>query len=416
MYSSILFSTLLCANLAFGQNVVDSLSFGHKQGISSNSFSIPGWSTLGEGYVPQLLSDKVILTPPAGGMKRGAAWAEAKNPLSEWIIDFEFRAGGADRPGGNMQLWYVKDGQKTVSTSSLYTAQKFEGLALLVDAVGGVQKIRGFLNDGNIDFKSHPQVDSLAFGHCDYNYRNLGRPSKLQVKYGVAGLEVLIDGRQCFATSKIALPADYNFGVTAASSDKPDSFEVYKFAVSSGSGASMEHIQEGQMGSQQRLGSMDAPNVPASQFTSSAAQFEDLHNRLQQVSKSITNLFGEIQRHTRAEEERYQEILRRLSSSSGSPGGNFESRLNNMDRMISELHQDFRASDHKGQFEKINAQLIKTHEGVTEQIPGRLRDYVQHHTPRIGFIAFSFMAFQSVCLAVLMWQKYRKSTMPKKFL
>jgi len=404
----LLVSTIL-AGLALAQGVVEDVSFGHKTPISPNSFSIPGWSILGEGHVPQILSDKVIMTPPAGGNKRGALWSEKKNTLSEWTVDLEFRAGGQDRAGGNLQLWYVKDGSNTISTGSLYTTGKFEGLAIVVDTVGGVQKIRGFLNDGNKDYKGHQTVESLAFGHCDYKYRNLGRPSKLQIRYGSTGLAVTIDGNQCFSTPKISLPTDYVFGLTAASADPPDSFEIFQFKLSSPGATTKQPVTNG--GSQQPIGRDSNPVAPpAAGPASSNTQFDDLHNRLHALSKSIDNLYGEIAKSTQTQ----QEILQLLRSSNVQ--GNIDSKLNNVDRLVAEMHRDIKEADHKGQYEKLNAKIEQTHEGLTKHVPDQLREYVQNHTPRIGFIAFSFMAFQSCCLAILLWQRWRKSTMPKKYL
>jgi len=401
-----LLSTLLAtASLALAQ-VVDDLSFGHQQPISSNSFSIPGWSILGEGHVPQILSDKVVMTPPVDGNKRGALWSEKQNTLSEWTTDFEFRAGGPDRAGGNLQLWYVRDGASKVSTGSLYTTSKFEGLAIVIDTVGGIQKIRGFLNDGNTDYKSHHTVESLAFGHCDYSYRNLGRPSKLQVKYGSNGLSVTIDGNQCFSTPKISLPTDYSFGITAASSDPPDSFEVFKLAVSQAGPAGGRGQQSA--GSQQTV--VNSGNQNDASVAASSSQFEDLHNRIQALSQSVDSLSMDIQQTRQVQSE----ILQVLRSSNVQ--GAIDSKLNNMDRMVGEIHRDMKSTDHQGQYDKLSKQIQQTHEGITEHVPGKLREYVQSHTPRIGFIAFSFMAFQSCCLAVLLWQKWRKSTMPKKYL
>ena len=63
--------------------------------------------------------------------------------------------------------------------------------------------IRGFMNDGTLDYKSYHSVDSLAFGHCDYSYRNLGRPSKLQIKQSDNLFEVVVDDRLCFSTNKV---------------------------------------------------------------------------------------------------------------------------------------------------------------------------------------------------------------------
>ena len=36
-----------------------------------------------------------------------------------------------------MQLWYVKDGQNVVGTSSIYTVGKFDGLVLVIDQYAG---------------------------------------------------------------------------------------------------------------------------------------------------------------------------------------------------------------------------------------------------------------------------------------
>ena len=74
-------------------------------------------------------------------------------------------------------------------------------LSMLTDVQGG--GIRGFMNDGTIDFKHHYAVDSLAFGHCDYAFRNLGRPSRLKIRQEPEFFEVIIDDRLCFSSDKV---------------------------------------------------------------------------------------------------------------------------------------------------------------------------------------------------------------------
>lgn len=76
-------------------------------------------------------------------------------------------------------------------------------------------------------------------------------------------------------------------------------------------------------------------DVPGSRFTTSTAQFEDLHSRVY-LSESITNLFGgEITKHTAAEESRYQEILRQIqllspNTQSSLQPSNLDARLSAM--------------------------------------------------------------------------------------
>lgn len=57
--------------------------------------------------------------------------------MTEWTAEFEFRATGPERGGGNLQIWYTREGQANVGTSSVYTIGKFDGLALTVDMYGG---------------------------------------------------------------------------------------------------------------------------------------------------------------------------------------------------------------------------------------------------------------------------------------
>ena len=64
--------------------------------------------------------------------------------------------------------------------------------------------IRGFLNDGSTDYRHHHAVDSLAFGHCDYSYRNLGRPSTIQIKQEANNFQVTVDGKQCLTSNKVS--------------------------------------------------------------------------------------------------------------------------------------------------------------------------------------------------------------------
>lgn len=159
---------------AHAQYIIDNLSFGQKDGqpISPNLRGVPHFHTTGDGYTPEVLSDRVILTPPYPGQKRGALWSE--DPLhhaGDWTAELQFRASGIERGGGNLQLWYTKEPQKN-EANSLYTAPKFDGLVLVVDQYAGRGgSVRGFLNDGTMDIKSHQDPDTLAFGQCNYAYR-----------------------------------------------------------------------------------------------------------------------------------------------------------------------------------------------------------------------------------------------------
>jgi mannose-binding lectin 1 len=183
-------AVLLLASTS-AQTLQESISFGYSQNIAPNGQTIPNWKYVGEGHTPYLLSDRINLTPPVLGNTRGGLWAEKGLTIPEWTLDLSFRVSGPERGNGNMQVWLTKDTAPASSMKSLYTVDK-----------GG--SIRGFLNDGSIDFRTHHNVDGLAFGHCEYVYRNLGRMSKLSMKHDNQGLEVRIDDKLCFKSSMVS--------------------------------------------------------------------------------------------------------------------------------------------------------------------------------------------------------------------
>lgn len=81
---------------------------------------------------------------------RRADWIH-RIPDSEWHVAFDFRANGEERSGGNIQLWYVKQAS-AVGTSSIYTVNKFDGLAITIDTHGGrVSPTKFYTSSSNLN-------------------------------------------------------------------------------------------------------------------------------------------------------------------------------------------------------------------------------------------------------------------------
>ncbi|MCJ1482859.1 hypothetical protein MMC06_003025 [Schaereria dolodes] len=415
----------LVESVVNAQYLVTSSSFGQDKTISPNKFGVPGWHLSGEQYTPQQLSDKVVLTPPYPGNRRGALWAEASVAQSEWTADFEFRATGPERGGGNLQLWYAKGGRSQVGTSSIYTIGKFDGMVLVVDTYGGRGgSIRGFLNDGNTDFKNHHAVDSLAFGHCDYPYRNLGRPSHIQIKQEGNSFEVKVDDRPCFQSDKIKLPTDYHFGISAASAETPDTFEVFKFLLTTTTAYAREEPRRNppsipQQQQQQPVGQMEQPqqqnpnqpvqDTPASSITSQDAQFTDLHDRIQKMSHSIDNLFREFSKLASQAEQRHAEMMRK-SSSSDQLGG-VKEKLDSMERTLNAVQRDV-----GGKFDKLHNSLKDSHNNILEGLPQTMTQIVSTGSPRMGRFIFIVIVFQLLLAGSYIVYKRRRANGPKKYL
>ncbi|KAJ5737031.1 uncharacterized protein N7483_002156 [Penicillium malachiteum] len=395
--------------------IIESASFGYGKTISPSRDSIPGWNINGENFDPSLLSDKLIITPPYPGDVRGSAWAQSPVALSEWSAEFQFRASGPERASGNLQLWYTKDGEARVGTSSIYTVGPFDGFALVIDTHGGRGgSIRGFLNDGTTDYRTHRSVDSLAFGHCDYPYRNLGRPSVVKLKHTNSFFEVTVDDKVCFSTDKVLLPSGNTFGLTAATPENPDSFEIFKFVLESASGQTIPQGTPNQQ-QQQQVVNRDAP--PAPQVVSDkdySAQFFDLNNRFQSQSKATNAILQEIKAQAVKSEERHAEASRILASRD--QVSSLEARLQRIESMLQNIQRDLEGKDYSSRFNQLQDTLRTSHLSLTENLHGHLLNAITASTPRMGFFIFLIIAFQIFLAVSYVLYKRRRANMPKKFL
>lgn len=380
--------------------MIDKLSFGHKPGsILPSHNAVPAWKLIGQDYTPEVLSDRVILTPPYPGNKRGAIWTEDKLQDVEWEANLYFRASGPERGGGNLQLWYAKDGANQIGTSSLYTVDKFDGLVIVVDQYGGRGgTIRGFLDDGSKSYKGTTTVDTLSFGQCDYPYRNQGRFSVLTLKQTPNDFEVLIDQRPCFKSSKILLPPGYQFGITAASPENPDSFEVMQFTTSTTVSAAQKQAQGGmnspdqqklqdqfrqQQQQQQGQGGeaqpgnavpppvnsfKTMPDVLAESIKDQQQQFADLHNRIQVLSHQSDNMFRELAELGKKQQERQVEIMNRAIPTHDNTLTMLQT-LNRIERTLTDLQKAVDGKDFGERLAQLHNVITQSQSTLMEGLP-----------------------------------------------
>ncbi|KAL9043264.1 MAG: hypothetical protein Q9214_003544, partial [Letrouitia sp. 1 TL-2023] len=222
--------------------------------------------------------------------------------------------------------------------------------------------IRGFMNDGTTDYRSHHAVDSLAFGHCDYAYRNLGRPSRIEIKQAASSFEVAVDGRSCIRSDKIKLPSGYFFGISAASADTPDSFEAYKFILST---TSSTFRQEPRRDMPLEESSPQHHNDQASKQSGSDAQYTELHRKLQIMGQSVDNVLREVLQLATKSEGRHQEISRSFTT---------KDELHTIDQRIKSIENTLH--EYHTQFANLQGLLKDSHsslnEGLTQQMTHRM--------------------------------------------
>lgn len=410
---------LLLTSSTFAQSTIDQLSFGHNEKLSPDLRAIPGWHIIGEKHTPQILSDRIILTPPAPGSTRGALWAQATMTNGEWSAEISFRASGQDRGSGNLQIWYVRDGRVAVGSDSVYTIGNFEGLVLTIDQYGGKGgTLRGFLNDGGTSYKDHHSVDSLAFGHCDFSYRNLGRPSRVRMTNDEGGLKVEIDDQPCFSSDKVKLPSDYYFGISAATAENPDSFEINHFVTSTTKGVTRDASQVGRQQAGERLPNApeQLPDADAASIRKQDEQFADLHNRIQGLSHQINNIFSEFEKISNTLAERHNEVVGKIPRSSQDQMNAMGRRVESIENIVKRIQQDVEGRDYKEHLTNLQQAVEGVRGGLADSLPETLSNIITTSAPRMGMFVFVVIAVQIMLVGVYIVYKRRRDNAPKKYL
>lgn len=417
---------------------------------SSNGYEVQNYDIIGDPFPPAILSNKIILTPPAPGNVRAGVWSKKSLWNPRWSAALEFRAAGPDRASGRLQLWLTKNGKDVVGTSSIYSVGRWEGLSIVIDQYAGSGgMVRGFLNDGKKDYKREASVDGLAFGHCAYAYRNLGRPSLVQVEQSDTLFKVTVDGKTCFETPAVRIPLGYNFGLTATSAENPDSFEVFKLSVATDKNKAQaeqtfqDYTNKRQEDTQakgipQRINpntnylsgdripkAGDIPDVAASEIDTTK-QFADLHYRLQSLMKHLAVFQGDFQGYqvsANAEHKKLVELLTGITQHTKGkefPYGQMDAmdkRLQVIESTVLEIKRDLKSHNAKlvPQLDAIRRTVRDSHgnimEGVDRQLGG-----LASSVPKIGVIILVVFGSQAFLVAAFLWYKRRKAMGPKKYL
>ena len=165
------------------------------------------------------------------------------------------------------------------------------------------------------------------------------------------------------------MPPDYYFGLTAASAETADSFEVYKFSLFTSRSITREEPHRAQpppVGQpEHRENSPPPPQTQAPPTALSDAQFEDLHNRLQAMAQSIDNIVQEFKQLADRSEGRHQELSRKIIAAD---------RLNSMDQRLQGIEKNVR--EYQGQFSSLQNTLRDSHSSLVEGLPKHMSDSI----------------------------------------
>lgn len=162
------------------------------------------------------------------------------------------------------------------------------------------------------------------------------------------------------------MPPGYHFGLTAASAETADSFEIYSFALATSRSITREEPRRAQPPPVAQPD--DRNNAPPSETQAppnapSDARFDDLHNRLQTMAQSIESLFQEVKQLAGKSESRHQELSRNIITAD---------RLNSMDQRLQGIERTVR--EYQGQFSSLQSTLKDSHSSLVEGLPKHMSD------------------------------------------
>ncbi|KAF2664418.1 concanavalin A-like lectin/glucanase [Microthyrium microscopicum] len=451
-------------------NVQVDLSFGHDghHVWTDDHRHVTGWTMDGDqyGHHPELLSDRVILTPPWPGNKRASAWADWPEMDEHWTVNSEFRVSGPEHASANFNIWYVSD-KHLVESSSIYTVGKFDGLAIVMDQYHHGGSIRGFLNDGTISYKDHHHVDSLPFGHCTYSFRNTGQWANLELRQTEHDFEVLVDGHRCFQTKKVKVHPGHYFGLTAASSEPPDSIEVKNFIVkgpahnahdpSHDATDHAHHAADYYNPSHYQSASHHDPvhhdaihgapppkyehhehhkdsrdqydgkdwywvdekehikDHESGYYNNEKERFGDLHDRMQLLNHQMDLLYHDFSVFKDTAEDKQRELTSWLAPIHEYVSIN-KVMLERMEATIEELKSQVSGKEFKEHLEGLSHLVAESHATLMAGIPNSVHSMVSSNSPRFGFFVFVIVASQVMLLGSYIVYRRRQDAAPKKYL
>lgn len=180
-----------------------------------------------------------------------------------------------------------------------------------------------------------------------------------------------VDEKLCFSSPKVTLPAGNSFGITAATPENPDSFEIFRFILRTTEPGTMP-IQNQQVPNQHQ---QPLPNqnqasngMPSDNRAASANQLVDLTSRVQLISHATNNIIRDLGSQSSKSDARHAELLQRLPTRDQVSA--LDARLQRMEQAMQNLQRDLAGQDYRDRFNQLQDTLRSSHVSLSESLHG----------------------------------------------
>jgi len=177
-------------------------------------------------------------------------------------------------------------------------------------------------------------------------------------------------------TKQVSLPVGNNFGMSAATPENPDSFEIFKFVVQSiqsGTNPPPPPPQQQQQQQQQQqpivVQQRDTSN-PSPQDPSINQQFVDLGNRIQQINHATNSIIRDIGTQDSKADSRNADILRKLDQVIAG----LDARMQRLETSMQTIQRDLEGKDYRDRFAQLQETLKSSHLSLSENLQTHFLD------------------------------------------
>jgi mannose-binding lectin 1 len=151
------------------------------------------------------------------------------------------------------------------------------------------------------------------------------------------------------------------FGITAASAENPDSFEVFKFTLNIPETSSDGRFQRQQFGNPAA-----ADNRPTFDPAAIDTKFADIQGRLQAINSATDKALQEISALSSKSAEQHQEIVRNAVTRAQLVS--LDQRIQRLEKMLEGIQKDLSAKDYQVHFNKLQEALRHSHSGILDSL------------------------------------------------
>ena len=212
---------------------------------------------------------------------------------------------------------------------------------------------------------------------------------------------------------QVKLPVQYNFGISAASAEMPDSFEAFKFVV--------RYLNPSNPPSSPPQGERATPNqqAPSPPVGAAAAQMDasalaSLQSSLATVLSKLDSLDGQIKSTDSNAHNRHQETVE--SRARPNQLNSMESRIQAIEGIVMQIQRDVEGRDYKGKLDQLQTLFEASHSNLMTHLPASMGQIVSTSAPRMWIFVGLVVIGQMGVVGSYIVYKRRRANAPKKYL